>query len=373
MLSQIIDFFVILMYNIEKHFTSDGRTNMKNCAIIGFGGMGGWHASSIIGNKFVNLLGIYDINPERLKLAAEQGIFAYESEEALLSDERVDIVIIATPNDVHKEIAIRALNAGKHVISEKPVTLSSADLKEMIDAANKNDRRFTVHQNRRWDGEFLVMRDMYNSGKLGDIFSISSYVHGSHGIPGDWRKEAAHGGGMILDWGVHLIDQMMQIVTDRTLLSVYCRCHHVTNAEVDDGFTLELNFTDDLTAHIEVGTSHFISMPRFTMYGTNGSAQIPDWGRDCRAVYCTNWEMKDVVPVKTAAGITKTMAPRDKSTIEEHFIPQPAADVHDFYRNFVAAINGEAQQIVTHEQMMQVMKIMEAAFESDRIGAPVKM
>lgn len=350
-----------------------GDMNMKNCAIIGFGGMGGWHANGILGNRFVNLLGVYDINPDRHAVAAEHGIRAYASEAELLEDKEVDFVVIATPNDVHKEIAIRALAAGKHVISEKPVTLSCSDLQEMIDAANKYNRRFTVHQNRRWDGEFLVMRDMYNSGKLGDVFSIRSYVHGSHGIPGDWRKEKIHGGGMILDWGVHLIDQVMQIVTDKKLLSVYCRCDHITNPEVDDGFSLELFFEDDLTAHIEVGTSHFISMPRFTMYGTNGSAQIPDWGKDCRAVYCTNWEMKDVVPVKTAAGITKTMAPRDKSTIEEHFIPQPCADVHDFYRNFVAAIDGEAEQIVTHEQMMQVMRIMEAAFESDRTGLPVNM
>ena len=350
-----------------------GNSIMKNCAIIGFGGMGSWHALFITNNKFVNLTGVYDINPDRHTFAAEHGIKSYASEAELLADESVDFVVIATPNDFHKEIAIRAMAAGKHVISEKPVTLSSSDLQEMIDASIKYNRRFTVHQNRRWDGEFLVMRDMYNSGKLGDVFSMSSYVQGSHGIPGDWRKEKEHGGGMMLDWGVHLIDQIMQIVTDKKILSVYCRCDHITNTEVDDGFALDMYFEDDLTAHVEVGTSHFITMPRFSMYGTNGSAQIPNWGQDCRAVYCTNWELKDVVPVKTAAGITKTMAPRDKSTIEEHFIPQPSADVHDFYRNFVAAIDGKEEQIVTRPQMMMVMRIMEAAFESDRTGLPVKL
>ena len=346
---------------------------MKNCAVIGFGGMGSFHVNSIIASDVVNLSGIYDINPERHKVADFHKIPTYESEAALLADENIDIVTIATPNDVHKEIALRALAAGKHVICEKPVTLSSADLQEMIDAANKYGKKFTVHQNRRWDGEFLVMRDVYNSRELGDVFCMRSNVHGSHGIPGDWRKEKQYGGGMILDWGVHLIDQIMQIVTDKKLKSVYCKCHHVTNAEVDDGFTLEMSFEDDLTAYIEVGTSHFISMPRFSMFGTDGSAQIPDWCQPCRVIHCTNWELKDVVPVRTAAGITKTMAPRDKSTLEEKFIPQPQADVHDFYRNFVDAIDGKAEQIVTHEQMMQVMKIMEAAFESDRIGAPVKM
>jgi predicted dehydrogenase len=75
--------------------------------------------------------------------------------------------------------------------------------------------------------------------------------------------------------------------------------------------------------------------------------------------------------VVTAAGLTKTMAPRDEKTTTESEIIRPESDVHDFYRNFVCAINGEAKQLVTHNQVMRVMKIMEAAFASDRVGAPV--
>ena len=109
------------------------------------------------------------------------------------------------------------------------------------------------------------------------------------------------------------------------------------------------------------------------MSGNNGSAMIPDWLQPCRIVYCHDWSIKDAKPIQTAAGLTKTMAPRDEKSITEKSIPQPAADVHDFYRNFVKAIDGEEQQIVTHEQMMFVMKIMEAAFESDRLGLPVEI
>ena len=274
---------------------------------------------------------------------------------------------------MHNPVAIKAMEYGKHVICEKPVTLSSESLQEMIDASKKYGKIFTVHQNRRWDGEFLVMRDVYNSGDLGEIFTIESRVHGCRGIPGDWRQLKAQGGGMILDWGVHLIDQVVNIVTDKKLLSVWCKCDHITNAEVDDGFKLEMYFEGDLSAHIEVGTSHFISMPRFYMSGSNGSALIPDWGQPARVVSCTNYYDKNVVPVKTAAGITKTMAPRDYNSIKEKFIDQPAADVHDFYRNFVKAIDGEEEQLVTHDQLMKVMKIMEAAFKSDEIGAPVSL
>ncbi len=343
----------------------------KRVVLIGYGGIGEWHVKQILNGNAVELAGVYDIKPERNALAESRGIHAYASFEEVLADPTVDFVVLAVPNDFHKPLALQALAAGKHVISEKPVTMSSADLQDMIDASIKANRLFTVHQNRRWDGEFLVMRDIYNSGELGDIFHIESRCHGSRGIPGDWRQLPECGGGMIFDWGIHLIDQIMGIVKDRKLKRIYCKCDHITNELVDDGFKLEMYFEGDVTAHVEVGTSNFIQLPRFYMVGRNGSALIPDWGKDAQVVWCTNYNEKDVVPVITAAGVTKTMAPRDESSLAEKFIPQPDADVHDFYRNFVKAIDGEETQIVTHHEMMVDMKIMEAAFESDRTGMPV--
>ena len=290
-----------------------------------------------------------------------------------MDDPKVDFVTLAVPNELHKPLAIEAMAAGKHVITEKPVTLSSADLQEIFDASYQYDRLFTVHQNRRWDCDYLMMKEAYASGKLGRVFNVESRIQGSRGIPGDWRGKKEHGGGMMLDWGVHLIDQMIGIVNDRKIDKVYCRCDHLTNDEVDDGFQLDLYFEGGLTARIEVGTSHFISMPRFYMTGMDGAAIINDWRENTRLVCCKDWSEKDVAPVVTAAGLTKTMAPRDERTTVESEIVRPASDVHDFYRNFVSAVNGEAACLITHAQLMRVMKVMEAAFESDRIGAPVEM
>lgn len=343
----------------------------KNAAIIGYGGMGSWHGHYLSHSDVVELKGIYDIKPERCAVAEQNGIHAYASLEELLGDPSVDFVTIAVPNDMHKPLALKALATGKHVICEKPVTLSSADLQEMIDASKAANRLFTVHQNRRWDGEFLVMREVYKSGDLGEVHHIESRCHGSRGIPGDWRQLPEQGGGMMLDWGIHLIDQIMGIVTDRTLRKIWCKCDHITNELVDDGFQLNMYFDGDLTVLVEVGTSNFIGLTRFYMTGRDGSAIISDWGQPCKVVWCHNYNEKEVVPVVTAAGITKTMAPRDEKSIDSKEIPQPAADVHDYYRNWVRAIDGEEEQIVTHHQMMVDMLIMEAAFESDRTGLPV--
>ena len=117
----------------------------KKVAVIGYGGMGGWHCEHLQNSDVAELAGIYDIKEERRELARSRGIRAYESFEEVLADPEVDILTLAIPNDCHKEDAILGLRAGKNVISEKPVTLSSADLQEMIDAANETGRFFTVH------------------------------------------------------------------------------------------------------------------------------------------------------------------------------------------------------------------------------------
>ena len=346
--------------------------NKKNAVIVGYGGMGGWHAKSFADSDCVNLLGIWDTDPARRELAESNGIHAYSSFEEVLNDKNVDFITVATPNDYHKEIAVAAMKAGKHVVSEKPVTLDSENLEVMIGASVKYGKLFTTHQNRRWDDDYITMRDLYKSGTLGKVFTVESRVQGSRGIPGDWRGELKHGGGMILDWGVHLIDQIFGIITDKKLLSVYCVCDHITNAEVDDGFKLDMYFEDSVTARIEVGTNHFLKLPRYYMVGTAGSAIIETWKTPCREVVCTEWNEANVLPVVTAAGLTKTMAPRDAKTTEKREIPVPEADVHDFYRNFVRAIDGNEEQLITHDQLRRSMKVMEAAFESDRLGAPVK-
>lgn len=345
----------------------------KRVAVIGYGGMGGWHVRHLLESDVAELAGIRDIKEERCKVAEERGIHVYRSFEDVLADKSVELLTLAVPNDVHMSLAVQAMEAGKNVISEKPVALSHEELQAMIDASNRTGKLFTVHQNRRWDCDYLMMKQVYASGELGEVFGVESRIQGSRGIPGDWRGHKEYGGGMILDWGVHLIDQMLSIVYDRKVEKLYCRCDHITNYEVDDGFKLDLYFEGGLTARIEVGTSNFISMPRFYMTGTNGSAIINDWKENCRVVCCKNWDEKDVVPVVTAAGLTKTMAPRDEKTITESEIVRPDSNVHDFYRNVCRAIDGKEKQLITHEQLMRVMLLMEACFASDALGAPVEV
>lgn len=336
--------------------------------MVGFGGMAGWHYDLIQSIDDLEVAGIWDIRQERRDYAAEKGISVYGSLEDLLGDEAVDLVLIATPNDVHKSIAIGAMEAGKNVVCEKPVTLCSEDLQEMIAASERTKRFFTVHQNRRWDEDFLTVKRILEEGRLGEMFRIESRVHGSRGIPGDWRQEKEHGGGMLLDWGVHLLDQMLLLFPGVPLRTVYASFTNVTNQLVDDGFTAELCFANGVRALVEVGTSNFIGLPRWYVLGQNGSAVIEDWSMKGRLVCASGVDEGDVAPVITAAGLTKTMAPRRDDSIFTQELPKVESDIREFYGNVMAVLEGKEEPHIKLPEVMRVMRLMEVIAESAETG-----
>lgn len=337
--------------------------NLKNVAIVGYGGQGEWHYEQIKKGNAVRAIGVYDIKEGRCKRAENNDLKVYPSYEDLINDPAVDIVVVATPNDIHEELSVAALNARKNVICEKPVTLSIESFDRIIEVAKKNCKIFSVHQNRRWDTDYLIMKQLSQTGEIGDIINIESRFHGSRGIPGDWRCIKKYGGGMLYDWGVHLIDQVLMVL-GFDVKSVQCTFDHITNEEVDDGFHLNLEFKSGKRAFIEVGTYNFITMPRFYLRALEGSALIPDWESNCQVAKCHNWHEENVKPVLTASGITRTMAPRNNVTIDKYEIKRPQSDVHDFYRNFVRAIDGTEEQLVKHEESRIVLQVVMAAFES---------
>ena len=333
-------------------------------AIIGLGGMGTWHLNKLETLSEPEIAGIWDIKESRREYARSRNVHVYSSLEDLLADASVDMVLIATPNDLHKPLAIAAMEAGKHVISEKPITLNSADLQEMIDASERTGKFLCVHQNRRWDEDYLTVREILKEGKLGQVFRIESRVQGAHGIPGDWRQLPEHGGGMILDWGVHLLDQVMLLYPEAKLSTVYATITNVTNTLVDDGFSADLGFDNGVHILVEVGTSNFIQLPRWVVMGTDGPAVIEDWNLNGKLVCAHGMDDKDVVPVITAAGLTKTMAPRREDTIQTFPLPVVHSDVRDFYRNVIAHLNGQEERLIKLPQVARVMRLMEAILQS---------
>ena len=344
----------------------------KKFAVVGYGGMGSWHVNHALKSDVLDLCGIYDIDEKKSALAMSRGIRAYSSLDELINDKEVELVTVAIPNDVHLDTVVRLLKGGKNVICEKPVALSSEEFNIMVATAKETGKLFTVHQNRRWDVDYLSIHNICNTGEIGKPLRIESRIHGSRGIPSDWRGIKQYGGGMILDWGVHLIDQLMLIFKDEKIDTIHCVETHITNKEVDDGFYLTITFESGAEAFVEVGTYNFLPLPRFYMKSEHGTALIMDWREKAKVGKCKYWHESDVLPVQTAAGLTKTMAPRDSVTMDVYEKDIPHSDVHDFYRNVCNAIDGKEAQLVTHEQVGLVLKIMEQSFKSAELKQVVK-
>lgn len=340
--------------------------------IVGYGGMGSYHAKLIKDNAYLEVTGTFDILKDRREVSQQDGYAAYESYEQVLNDAAVDVVLIATPNDVHKELALQAFKAGKHVICEKPVTLSVSDFKEMVSAADAAGRVLMVHQNRRWDEDFLTIKQMYNEKTIGDLFRIESRVHGANGIPGDWRHLEAHGGGMLLDWGVHLLDQVLFMVESR-IKSLSSRLSFILGDEVDDGFESVIEFENGVSVLIEVGTTNFITLPRWYVKGTEGTGIIEDWSLNGRVVIRNQDAVKvEPKPIQAGVGLTKTMAPPSEEATITGALPEPFRQSSSFFDNFAAVIQGEAEPIVKNEEVLRVLNLIEAVFESARTGETLK-
>lgn len=362
----------------------EGCFKMYKLGIIGFGSMASSHLR-IISNKShdpklpgyvdnVEVKGVFDLNPKRQKAAEEYGLKAYSSRDELLSDEEIDIVLVATTNEAHMENCIAALEAGKHVICEKPATLSCDELEKVVETAERCGKLFTVNQNRRVNRDFLLMRDKVESGVLGKVYCIESRVEGSRGVPKGWRTAKELGGGMMLDWGVHLIDQILYMY-DEKVTQVYCKMLSVQYPEVDDNFHLNLTFESGLSVIIEVGTNNYITHPRWYVSGENGTMVIEDWECNGKIVRRTDFDNEwEEEVVMTAAGPTKTMAPRNPDSTETTILTMPEGITDSLsvsYDQLTAAIEGRAPLMITADQVMRVMRVMEAAFESSDKGKSV--
>ncbi len=343
-----------------------------NLVIVGYGGMGSYHAKLLKENQSIHVIGTFDILEEKKAASLADGYKVYESFSAVLSDKDVDLVLIATPNDVHKEIAIAALNANKHVICEKPVTIYSKDLEEIIQVAEATKRKFVVHQNRRWDMDFLTMKKIYDEHIIGDVFHIESRVQGANGIPGDWRHLKAPGGGMLLDWGVHLLDQLLFMVESK-IASVYANLSFVLGDEVDDGFQTIITFENGSTALIEVGTTNFIQLPRWYVKGTTGTAVIEDWsiaGKIVTQNFGTDIEAPK--PIQAGQGLTKTMAPPSEAAVSTSNLPEVEQTMESFYDNVISVIEEKAEPIVKNTEVLRVLQLIETIFKAAETNQVIK-
>lgn len=339
---------------------------MHYLGIIGYGNMASYHHLRSIKPDEIKYKSAFDINEERLQKAARDGLIPCKTVEELLQDSEIDTVLVATPNDTHKMYSVMAMNAGKNVICEKPAAMNCQELQEMIDAAERNGVFFTAHQNRRMDADYRIIKKIYDEDMLKGIFRIESRVQGSRGIANTWRRRAENGGGMLYDWGVHLIDQILYMV-DSPVVSVYAEFQYISQNEVDDNVRLNLKFENGLSALIEIGTCNFIMHPLWYVAGKKGSAQINYWDLSGKINLLVDETIKFENEIKpNIAGPSITLAPRAEDTMKEIPLPEVEVDKGFFYKNLLDVLDNGAPLVVKPREVMRSMKVIDLAFKSGR-------
>lgn len=343
--------------------------------IIGFGFMGYEHYKMLHDFPGARVAAVCDREPAQLTDVPE-GIRAYSSAEALLADPEVDVVILSANNNQHCDLVCKAAAAGKDIICEKPAAMSLEELDRMEAAVKAAGVRFTVHQQRRFDPDFRTTKAVLESGTLGEVYTIKSSLYGYNGNMHDWHVLKSEGGGMLYDWGVHLIDQILWMV-DSKVKSVYADVRSVINAEVDDYFHIILRFYNGLTADIELGTYYLSQKPNWFerhwyLGGSKGIMELD--GFDPQGAIVRTTRLLTEVGKKRAVGSggpTRSFGTPEPGLIVTEPLPVAHTGHADYFRNYIRAWHGDEEFLVKLEEVRRSLKLMEAARESAETGFAV--
>lgn len=248
---------------------------MQNSIVTGIlsYGMSGrlFHAPFVDSHKGFNLYAVTERTEKKAKKRYPD-LISYDSVEELINDPKIELVIVNTPNNTHYEFSKKALEAGKHVLVEKPFAATSAEAKELFDLARKVNRKAMVYQNRRWDTDFQSVKAAVNSGKLGELIEV-------HFRFDRYRREISKkafketplpASGLSYDLGPHLLDQVLSLFGKPSKWFKVLRTFR-PDSQVDDYMNIHLLYPEGLNVFVTASLLTAHPLPAFVLHGTHGS------------------------------------------------------------------------------------------------------
>ncbi|MBO0811132.1 MAG: Gfo/Idh/MocA family oxidoreductase [Microlunatus sp.] len=243
--------------------------------ILGLGRSGwGIHAAAISGHDGFEVVAVADPEPERrAEAVAEFGCTAYPEPEGVIADDRVELVVVATPSQTHVPLALSALSGGRHVVVEKPMAQEVAGVDRMIAAADRAGRVLTCYQPRRLDPDFLAIRELVRSGRLGEPLLVRRTIH-DFTRRRDWQTLRRFDGGMLSNTAPHLLDQVLQFADPDTDFDLLADLRHTVGAgDAEDHVLLVLRPKGAAgpLLQVEASSAVAIAQPAWFVVGTAGT------------------------------------------------------------------------------------------------------
>ena len=365
------------MYRMLRHVAGLGDPATLGVGILGYSRhIGQMHGLSIQQVPGLEMRAAADLVPELLEQAQRDfpGVSTYRSSEELGNDPDVDIVFVVTPPNIHSRLTIEMLEAGKHVVVEKPMGISWAETQAMIETANNNDRVLSVHQNRRWDVDFIAIRKAIKDGLIGEPFYLETFV-GSYAHPCEhWHSHMPVSGGAMYDWGAHYIDWILNLMPEPTasvIGSLHKRVwHDVTNA---DQARVQIRFAGGQEAEFIHSDLSALRKPKWYLLGTEG-AIVAEWND------VTVYEIDPIVFYREEEIPATEMPPRltlrRKDGLSENMVtqelPLPERSRNPYHTNLADHLLTGDPLAVTAESSARVVAVMEAATRSAQQGGTVE-
>lgn len=354
-----------------------GRTerNSLGVGLLGFGAIGPEHTRAISQVAGLKLIGICDRSETRRQAAAAEspGAESLREIEDLLALPGMDVVVISTPPNTHGPLGLRVLEAGKHLVVEKPFCLSGAEADRMLAAAGRAGTTLTVYQNRRWDPDYLALRRLVSEGAIGDIFHVESFVGGFDHPCHFWHSDSAVSGGVIYDWGSHYLDWILELLPSSVVRVSASRqnrvWHDVTN---DDHFDLRLTFADGAEAQFIHSDIAAARKPKWYILGTRG-AVVGNWRETTIPTRGPNGVLEERVPVADLQCDLHLLRPAGHGQSHDERIVLPTPPPEAFYRNLAGHLLANEPLAVVPESARRNIAVMEAATASASSGRPVEV
>jgi scyllo-inositol 2-dehydrogenase (NADP+) len=279
---------------------------------------------------------------------------------SLCQDPDLDIVVIPTPNHTHAPLAEAALRAGKHVVVDKPFALDTSEAGRLVSLARDTGRVLSVFHNRRWDGDFLTLRDVIRTGRVGRPVQLESHFDRFRPAVRDrWREQPGPGAGIWYDLGPHLIDQALQLFgLPRTVSADLAALRD--SGTVDDYAHVVLGY-DRLRVVLHATMLAAAEPPRFVLHGTAGSFVIHGLDPQEEALKAGKRPGESGWGLGAPDGIL--VKPEG-----EQSVPRQPGDYRRFYESLRDAIRERREPPVTPEEAVAVMRVMDAARRSSEIG-----